>query len=73
VAVGVVGAAGVGEDLADLVKDADLDGGLRVVEADEDWYRGCHFGLLQMGRRMLGYSIVPPARGRREQPGIIPI
>ena len=48
-AAGVVGTAGVAQDLAGAVEDTDLDGVLGVVQADEEWYSGCHVRLLPMG------------------------
>jgi hypothetical protein len=35
--VGVVGDGAVAQDLAGRVEDAELDGALGVVEADEEW------------------------------------
>jgi hypothetical protein len=48
--VGVVGDGAVAQDGAGRIEDANLDGALGVVEADEEWYSGVHVGLLQMGK-----------------------
>jgi hypothetical protein len=67
------GTGAAAQDVAGGIEDTDLDSVLGGVEANEEWYGGWQVGLLQMGWLFLGYFMIPPARSRREQPGIIPI
>jgi ketopantoate reductase len=71
--LGPVGAGSVGQDLAGLVHDADLDRILVVVEADVDSYLG-HGLLLRsedgvMDTFRVNAAVVP----RQEQQAFIPI